>query len=366
MWKTSEGSTGRLLQLCFGYFFFYVVTGVVVRYFQFYPGGPQLNNIEYLVYSTTGGASLALIVVLILRWYKFETIRPTKLLGIVFPSEFYYIAPAGFCTAIIIATTTLMYSIKGVSVMVAMVLMRASVIIIGRIVDAIQIHQGILKKKVYLEENMGILFALLAVSVKMFWSLFTVNTKDFDFLVHPAAMAILCTYIAAYAIRIYIMNYFKNTRPKGVKLNNKSYFAIEQIFSCIVLVIAAVVIFYWPTNLGGGIDQIQEFHNAIANASSWWLWAIIGGTAFGIVAFFSVFIFMFKGRTATFAGLVNRLTSLLAGTTATLISWVFLKGGFPEIQDWLSLVFIIVAIGFISVGERRRIRELVVAHEVKK
>ena len=33
MWKTSEGSTSRLVQLCIGYFIFYVITGVTVKYF---------------------------------------------------------------------------------------------------------------------------------------------------------------------------------------------------------------------------------------------------------------------------------------------------------------------------------------------
>ena len=46
---------------------------------------------------------------------------------------------------------------------------------------------------------------------------------------------------------------------------------------------------------------------------------MLSGIPYGAVAFFSVFIFMFQGRTATFAGLVNRLTSLIAGTTATLL-----------------------------------------------
>ena len=33
LWKTKEGSSGRLIQLCIGYFVFYVITGVTVKYF---------------------------------------------------------------------------------------------------------------------------------------------------------------------------------------------------------------------------------------------------------------------------------------------------------------------------------------------
>jgi hypothetical protein len=82
------------------------------------------------------------------------------------------------------------------------------------------------------------------------------------------------------------------------------------------------------------------------------------------VAFFSVFIFMFKGRTATFAGLVNRLTSLVAGTAATLIFHYGFGGKFPSAEDWLSLVFILIAVGFLTVAERKRMDELVKRREV--
>ena len=91
---------------------------------------------------------------------------------------------------------------------------------------------------------------------------------------------------------------------------------------------------------------------------------MLSGLPFGILACFSVFIFMFKGRTATFAGLVNRLTSLVAGTTATLVfHWGF-GGRFPEVDDWLALFFIFVAIGFLSQAERKRSAELRATAEI--
>ena len=82
--------------------------------------------------------------------------------------------------------------------------------------------------------------------------------------------------------------------------------------------------------------------------------AIISGIPWGIVAFFSVFLFMFQGRTATFAGLVNRLVSLVAGTTATLALALFFGQRPPRIQDWVSFGFILVAVGFLSRAEKKR------------
>ena len=353
--KTKEGSTGRLLQLSIGYFFFYVITGITVKYFTGHAdaGYPGMHQVEYLVYNTVGGNLIALAVALAFRWYRIRSNGYTTILGIRMPQEVLYIIPSGICTAVVIPTTTMMYLLP-ISVMVAMVIMRASIIIISRLVDAVLIKQGILKKSVYPEENYAVLFALIAAATNLYW----VAPGDFDFVHSIPAMTILGSYITVYAIRIYIMNYYKNTRAKGVQLDNNGFFAIEQITATITMVLAAVVLFHANDWFGSANAELAVFHNAIAMPHAQWGGAVLAGTAFGMVAFFSVFIFMFKGRTATFAGLVNRLTSLVAGTTATIISALMFAGKMPKLQDWLSLGFILVAVWFLSRAEKKRTKEL--------
>ena len=239
-WKTAEGSTGRLIQLCLGYFVFYIITGVSVKYFTGSPslGYPGMKEIEYLVYSTIGGNFIALSVALVLRWYRIKSNKLVVWGKLRFPQEILYIIPSGVCTAVVIPTTTLMYLLP-ISVMVAMVIMRASVIIISRVVDAVQIKQGILTKRVYAEENIAVVFALTAAAVNVFW----VGAGDFDFVHSVAAVSILGSYIIAYSIRIYIMNYYKNTRAKGVKLDNNGFFAIEQITATATMVTVGYALF---------------------------------------------------------------------------------------------------------------------------
>lgn len=379
MWRTAAGTTGRLLQLCFGYYFFYVITGIAVKYFQgsTSKGLPGMNGMEYLVYSTVGGSLVALFVCLGLRWYRLQSNRPAQWGRLRFPSEYYYIVPSGVCTAIVIPTTTLMYSLP-ISVMVAMVIMRGAIIVVSRIVDAIQIRQGLLKKRVYFEENMGVVFAMLAVGVTIFWTpefagrvlgwfgraaVHEARAASFEFLRSKAAVGILTTYIFAYAIRIYIMNFYKNTRGKGVALDNKGFFAVEQMSAFVTLVVATLLLLAVPAGREG--SPVAMFQRAFEAPHDRWSWAIFSGTAFGIVAFFSVFIFMFQGRTATFAGLVNRLTSLVAGTTATLVFHYAFGGRFPSTEDWLALLFIFIAVGFLTVAERKRAAELIAAHEIE-
>ncbi|HEV8150131.1 MAG TPA: hypothetical protein VGP61_08120 [Gemmatimonadales bacterium] len=365
-------STSFLMQLCIGYFASYTITGILVKYFTVLRE-PKLSEMAYLFNNTLGGSAVALLVVLLLGWTKLPSNRLVQWGPFRVPSEVAYIIPSGICTAIVIPTTTLMYSLP-ISVMVAMVIMRGSIIVISRLVDQVQIGQGILKKRVYRAENLAVVFALLAVATNVlllplvdFLEARNVHAAhwiglkpgagrgSFDFLHSVPAMSILSLYVVAYAFRLYIMNYYKNTRGKGVQLDNKGFFAIEQIAASVTMVSLAAFFFFSPGLFGWSAKQIVQFHDAVARPMPVAIWS---GVPYGIVAFFSVFIFMFKGRTATFAGLVNRLTSLLAGTAATLLLWLFFKTKFPTAQDWVSVMFILVAVYFLSRAEKQRVREL--------
>jgi hypothetical protein len=356
MWKTADGSTGRLIQLCLGYFFFYVITGVAVKYFlgSAEQGFPGMNGIEYLVHSTVGSAGVVLLIVLALRWYRIETLGKAKLGPLEFPGELLYIVPSGVCTAVVIPTTTLMYTLP-ISVMVAMVIMRGSVIVISRVVDAVQIRQGLLDRKVYREENVAVIFAVAAVAVHL---VFDRGEGSFDFVRSTAAMSILSSYIVAYSVRIYIMNYYKNTRAKGRPPDNRPFFGLEQLSASVTIIAGGLLLYHSPALFGWSGEVIDQFRASFATPLPARAAAAVSGTAFGAVAFFSVFLFMFHGRTATFAGLVNRLTSLIAGTAATLIVHFAFGGSFPALRDWVSLGLILVAIAFLTVAERRRVAEL--------
>jgi hypothetical protein len=372
MAKSTSGSTKQLVELCSGYFALYVLTGILAKVFT---GGYPLRMPEmaYLFNNTLGSSLIALAIVFALGWTRLKSNRLVRWGPFTVPSEIAYIIPSGICTAIVIPGTTLMYTMGAVSVMVAMVIMRGSIIVVGRLVDAIQIRQGILKKRVYAEENWAVVFALCAVATNL---LFLPVVKALDAIGIPASqwahlkpgapgggfdllhLVVLGLYVSAYAIRIYLMNYFKNTRAKGVPLDNKGFFAIEQISACVTMVALAAFFYFASPALGwAGKPEasLAIFRGAVQHPTPI---ALLSGLPFGILAFFSVFIFMFKGRTATFAGLVNRLTSLLAGTTATLIMYLFFGAKFPSAQDWLSVAFILVAVWFLTRAEKMRSAEV--------
>jgi hypothetical protein len=370
--RRAADSTARLLELCAGYFTAYVATGIAVKYFTGGLRTPPVSEIAYLVHNTLGGTTLCLLVVVVFGWVRLESNRMVAWGPLRFPVEAAYIVPSGVCTAVVIPTTTLMYTLP-ISVMVAMVIMRGSVIVISRLVDAIQIRQGILHRRVAAEENWAVVFALLAIGVHVllvpFADLLAARGVDlearlgvpanalrggFDFLRSMPAMVILSAYIVAYAIRLYLMNYFKNTRGPGVRQDNRGFFAIEQVAASATLALVGVLLLLAP-RLGSTDPRVAEARAALLAPDAA---AVLSGIPFGIVAFFSVFLFMFHGRTATFTGLVNRLTSLMAGTAATLILWLAFGTKAPSLVDWTSLGFILVAVAFLSAAERRRARTL--------
>ncbi len=75
---------------------------------------------------------------------------------------------------------------------------------------------------------------------------------------------------------------------------------------------------------------------------------------FGISAFFGVFLYLYKGGTATFNITLNRMTSLIAGTTATLLFWLAFDGKPVKANQWTALAVVFVAIGFLAWASHRR------------
>lgn len=325
-----------LLLMVAWYFATYVLTGICPKIFT---GGlfgvAVVSQLQFAYFSACGGNMVASILPLSLKWGRLKKFRAAE--------YFTYLIPAGIATAIIIVTTTLMYSFSTkdfkLSVMVAVVIMRGSVIAIGRIVDAIQSWQGILNKKVTKEENIAFVIALLAVATAVFQP---GRPGEVPFYHHLPAIITLGLYVGAYFLRIYIQNWYKNM-SRGP---NEAYLAAEQGIAGVTILAIVMIVAFSST----GIPQIQEVREGIRNPN--WL-AVLGGMPFGLAAVPSVLIMMYKGGTATFNVLVNRLTSLIAGTVATLLL-VPVLGKWPGPWDWVSFAMILMAVRYLVKAERAR------------
>ncbi|PWB39113.1 MAG: hypothetical protein C3F02_00640 [Parcubacteria group bacterium] len=354
-----------LVKLCGLYCILYVANGISAKYFTHNLGLPELT---YTYYNTTGSVIVALAVVLVWRWYRMPGSDRRRFGLFSTPVETPYIVLSGICAAVIIPGTTLMYTRTGLSVMVAMAIMRGCVIVISRLVDWIQIRQGLMRKRVYAEESWAVILALLAVAVMMLYgplkarlfptvaavatpkngvALTTSGLDTFHYIV-------LAAYVIAYAIRLYCMNYYKNTRH-GREQDNKGYFSYEQFAAWATLIVTvplllwATSVFHWTDPRLLDLQQAAHHANLLANAS---------GVFYGCIAFTSVFIFMYRGRTATFAGVANRTSSLLAGVIATLGAHWLLGLPWPKSEEWVGVGLLLVAIMFLYAAEKKRSAEV--------
>ena len=365
-----RGSTGRLIQLCIGYFVFYVITGITVKYFlgSVEDGLPGMKGVEFLVYSTLGGTSVALSVVLVLRWFRMKSLRMITWGKLTFPSEYLYIIPSGICTAVVIPTTTLMYTLP-ISVMVAMVIMRGSVIVISRVVDSIQTRQGLLDKKVYLEENVAVSLRWPRWRVHVFFS----GPGGFEFLQSRPAMMILGAYIGAYSFRIYIMNYYKLTRGKGKpSWITRPFYAATSSYRrlpppCwwwrILVFNAPRPWFGWPRRRRHRTCTAERFNEPRPRMESL---SHSGRYGFrgGVLLFRIPVHVQGAHRHLCRAGQPPHLAHRRYRGHPHLS--LRLGGRFPALRDWLSLGFILVAIAFLTRAERRRAAELKATHEIEE
>src|ERR1051325_10980345 len=91
--QDKSGSTGRLIQLCVGYFAFYTVTGVLVKYFT-QLRDPKMSDMAFLFNNTIGGSIFAVAVVVLLGWIKLKSNQTVRVGRFQVPSEVKYIIPS--------------------------------------------------------------------------------------------------------------------------------------------------------------------------------------------------------------------------------------------------------------------------------
>lgn len=328
--------------LSFIYFVCYIFTGVLVKLFtgSIEQGFFGLNGIEYLVYSTLFCNFFCMSVVIGLGWFKRGSLTRT---------EKWTLFVSGVCTAYIIPASTLVYSLP-ISIMVAMVLMRGSVIVASRMVDFLLGLQGLKKKRISWQEELAVVFAIAAILSKVIFG-HAGNSQ-----VPVEGAVVLTVYFLAYLVRIYIMNRSKLLGVGGKNLDSKLYFAWEQFFSFAVLVVVVSgILFYSNTPQLNALEPHSIIASAVLafkNPHFLWGWAAVSGLPYAIIAFVSVFLFLFPNKTATFTGVLNRSVSLMGGTVSSIVLALLWGGSWPPLEDWVSLGFISAAILLLAWGDR--------------
>ncbi len=313
----------------FGYFAAYIpyslLTKIMSKGLLNSLNGKALVGFSILPVTAVATFLTMILVISLLGWWKYAS--HSKVLGVNIPHPTKWTLLSGIFTSLIIGTTTLAYTFEGVSIVLAMLLMRGGVLIIGPIVDALT------KRKVRWFSWAGLIGALLALTVNVF------NTDNFKIPLMLAA--VIAVYLFSYYMRFQFMSRNAKSDDKNVNLR---YFVEEQMVSTPVFIIILVIFSLFKGNIGEEVRLGWTMH--------WdqpYLWALI---LIGIMSqgtgFFGTLVFLDKNEN-TYCIPVNRSSSVIAGVIASLLLALFPGQGLPATTQFIGAGIIIISILFLTI-----------------
>jgi protein-tyrosine-phosphatase len=258
-------------------------------------------------------------------WWKYAGHR--EVCGIRFPFPRRLTFLSGICMATIMGTTTLVFSIKGISIVLVLVLLRGGILIVAPLVDAI------VGRRVRWFSWAAMLTSLLAVLV--------VLGDAANYKLSLAAIIIICAYLGAYFIKLQLMSRLAKTDDKEATLR---YFVEEQMVASPLLLIVLVVI----AALGSG-DFMLGFRTGLTTflLSPEAILALLVGLSYAGLCICTTLIFLDR-RENTFCVPMHCGSSMLAGLVASYaLSLAFHQTSPSELQ-LISAGLIVVAITVLS------------------
>jgi len=313
----------------FGYFACYIpysfLTKIMSKGLLPSLDGTGLAGFSILPVTAIATLLTMIIVISTLGWWKYAT--HSKVFGINIPHPTKWTIWSGIFTSLIIGTTTLAYTFEGVSIVLAMLLMRGGVLIIAPIVDTIT------KRSVRWFSWVGLVGALSALLVPIF------DAKGFKI---PLLLGIvIAIYLFSYFMRFQFMSRNAKSDKKEVNLR---YFVEEQMVSTPVLVIFLGLFALLNNDIGMNVRLGWTAH--------WdqpYLWALllIGALSQG-TGFFGTLVFLDKSEN-TYCIPVNRSSSILAGVIAAFLLSLFPNQNLPATSQLIGAGIIIVSILFLTI-----------------
>jgi hypothetical protein len=288
-----------------------------------------------------GTAVVTPLIVTGLGWWRYAGRR--QLLGVSMPWPTRCTLLAGLATALIIYTTTLMYSFSGVSIVLAMLLMRAGVLMLAPVVD------GLFKRRVrwFSWTAFGLsLFALVAVAAELrgyhlTWALgVTVGA-----------------YVGAYAVRLQCMNIQAKSHDRDA---THRYFVEEQMVAMGVLLVVPVAL-----GLAGSSGVMLEIRRGFASlVASNALWpSLLIGVLYAFLYWFGTSIYLDR-RENTFCISLNRCSSVLAVVAASYAIAFLFGEPLPNAGELAGAALLAIAMLFLSPLHHLRVRRIRVEERV--
>lgn len=329
-----------------------IVDGVVQSCSPMYVGSGE-------ILPPTIMASICVMIcfISIMGWWKYAT--QWKLGSLSLPRPRIWTLLSGICTGLVVVTTTLAYTIDGVSIVFAMLFMRGGMLIMSPIVDTI------FKRHVKWFSWAALGMSLLALIVTNVWPYaFEGATFGEKALMNTMLAVDLVIYLASYFCRLSFMSKLAKSDNDD---DTKKFFVEEQMVGTpSVLIILFIASFFAPEALtmagpDGTQVAVSGFQKFLYGVHTGFFdfWGnhnsqvIIAALCIG---FFSQFNGVFGGLILldksdnAFAVPVNRCSSILAGVAATCaLAIVFDNYSFPGVGEFVGAGFVIGAICFLTI-----------------
>ncbi len=251
------------------------------------------------------------------------------------PAPSRWTALSGLCGATILTTTTLAYTISGVSIVFMMLLLRGGMLAMAPIVDAVS------GRKVQW-------VSWLATGLTLSSLLVTLIGRDESFALPLVGILDVTAYLVAYFVRLRFMS--KLAKSTSVEVTRR-YFVEEQLVSTPAAFLALVVLALIAGDRAALLEIRHGFTEVPFGPLAFWP-PIIGVLSQGTGIFGA--LVLLDSRENSFSVPVNRASSLLAGVVATLSLWGL---GLGKALDWREAVgagLVISAIVILSIPSARR------------
>ena len=327
---TAQGRTFGLgiWGLALGYFVSYApYVGLTKIFSQGLLPGVDRPASPFEMLPATGFATAVVTVLLItvLGWWSYLGRR--NLWGVTVPWPMRRTLLAGLATAAIIYATTLMFTFTGVSVLLALLLMRSGVLILAPAVDCL------FRKRVRWFSWTALGLCLLAVVAT------AAELQSYE-----TTWVLLLTvgiYVGAYAVRFPCLNTLAKTTDRAAACR---YFVEEQFVAMAVLIVAPLAI----ALVGSSGIPLEIRHGVTSFLSTSALWpSLLIGVLYALLCLFGTLIYLDR-RENTFCISLNRSSSLLAGLAVSYGIAFWFGERTPSAMQLFGAALIAVAILVLS------------------
>lgn len=314
--------------LGFRYFLAYIPYSLLIKALTsgLVPGVPKVFGYTILPLAAVATWVLMSIIVWRLDWWRYVERR--QVFGVSVPIIRWQSVIAGVCTALIVATTTLAFSLPGVSIVLVLVAMRGGVLIIARVTDFMSGRRVKWDAMAAFALTLGSLVAAFATAT--------------DFTLTAAAVGTIGLYLFGYVFRLRVIDMLGKTSERDTTIR---YFVEEQAVAMPVQLLLTLLI---PLFVGGEVGNglwagIVAVPGPLAGA----LFLLVGAL-YATLYVFGTQIYLHP-REHTFCVPVNRACSILSGVVASFTLMLLFNRPAPRPGELVGAGLLLAALALLAV-----------------